>query len=151
MLKPNVKTKSNKFSLFSIFLLALASAMMLSACGGQSDTQAVQPTVDAAQPTGEAVSSNTAVSFSKDIKPILDKSCVSCHGGERTNKGLDVTTYDKLMVGSVNGAVIVPNNADGSKLVVSVAEGKMPKRGAKLTTEQVQLIKDWVNAGAENN
>lgn len=60
-------------------------------------------------------------------------------------------TYEALMEGSFNGSVITPGNADDSFLVQQVLDGEMPKRGPKLTTEQIQIIIDWVNAGAINN
>jgi hypothetical protein len=125
---------------YLLVFFILVAVLLLSACGGQTG-QAVQPTAGTL-PSG---------SFSKDVLPILQNSCVSCHGGEKTNKGLDVTSYDKLMAGSANGAVIVPSNADGSKLIQMVADGKMPKRGQALSAAQVQMLKDWVNAGATNN
>jgi hypothetical protein len=62
-----------------------------------------------------------------------------------------MTTYEGLIAGSNNGAVIVPGNSAESLLIQLVTEGKMPKRGDKLTPEQVQLINDWVSAGALNN
>jgi mono/diheme cytochrome c family protein len=92
-----------------------------------------------------------AVSFSKDVNPILQKSCFNCHGGERTSRGLSFASYDTLMAGSQNGAVIDPGNPDGSKLLQLILSGKMPKRGDKLTPEQAQLISDWIAAGAQNN
>ncbi len=112
-----------------------------------------QPTAGAAQSvaSSSAVTTQGAVSFSKDLLPILQESCISCHGGEKTAKALDLKTFDSLMVGSQTGAVITPGNADGSKLVQAIKSGKMPKRGAKLTPDQVQLFVDWVNAGATNN
>jgi hypothetical protein len=64
---------------------------------------------------------------------------------------LDLKTFASLMAGSQNGAVIVPGDATNSKLVQSVQAGKMPKRGAKLTRDQIKLLVDWVNAGAQNN
>jgi hypothetical protein len=45
----------------------------------------------------------------------------------------------------------VAGDAAKSKLVQSIQLGKMPKRGTKLTAEQVQLFTDWVNAGAQDN
>ena len=48
------------------------------------------------------------VSFAEDIQPMLNASCINCHG----NKGrLSVRTYDNLMKGtSNNGPVVIPNN-----------------------------------------
>jgi mono/diheme cytochrome c family protein len=91
------------------------------------------------------------ISFSKEIMPIFEASCVNCHGVEKINRGLDLTSYDKLMAGSVKGAVIVAGNADNSTLFQQVAQKKMPKRGSKLTDEQVNIIKEWINGGALNN
>jgi hypothetical protein len=55
------------------------------------------------------------------------------------------------MSGSENGPVVVPGDADASLLVTLVANGQMPKAGAKLTPDQLQLIADWVNQGALDN
>jgi mono/diheme cytochrome c family protein len=82
---------------------------------------------------------------------MLDSRCVNCHGGERTSKGLSLKTYDTLMAGSENGPVVTPGDAANSPLAELVANGKMPKRGPKLTPDQVQLIVDWINQGALNN
>lgn len=92
-----------------------------------------------------------SVSFSQDILPILKRSCVRCHGGTRTEKKLDLSSYEALMAGSENGAVVIPGDASNSPFVDLVVQGKMPKRGAKLTPDEVQLLIDWVNQGAMNN
>jgi len=91
------------------------------------------------------------VSYSKDIFPVIEKSCVSCHGGEKTSKGLDLKTYLSTMAGSQNGQMVMPGNSAGSKLIQSIQSGKMPKRGEKLTTEQVDLLIKWIDNGAKNN
>jgi hypothetical protein len=76
---------------------------------------------------------------------------MNCHGGQRTEKGLDMKSFDSLMAGSENGPVVTPGDAAHSKFVELVANQKMPKRGPKLTPPQVQLFTDWVNQGALNN
>jgi hypothetical protein len=83
--------------------------------------------------------------------PILANSCNECHGGKQIKEGLDMRTYDSLMAGSFNGAVIVAGNSADSFLVQQVVNGKMPKRGPKLTPGQIKIISDWINAGALNN
>ena len=55
------------------------------------------------------------------------------------------------MAGSENGPVVTAGDAANSSLAEMVANGKMPKRGPKLTPDQVQLIVDWINQGAQNN
>ena len=56
-----------------------------------------------------------------------------------------------MMAGSENGSVVTAGNAAGSKLIELIVNQKMPKRGPKLTSPQVQLITEWVNQGALNN
>ena len=91
------------------------------------------------------------VSFASDVLPILESRCINCHGGDRIEEGLNLKTYSDLLAGSENGAVVIPNNADHSKLAELILNQKMPKRGPKLTPPQVQVIIDWINQGALNN
>lgn len=104
--------------------------------------QVETPTQAAAAPT---------VSFANDILPIFNNSCNKCHGVEQVKEGLDMRTYEALMAGSFNGSVITPGNANDSFLVEQIVKGEMPKRGQKLLPTQIQLIIDWINAGALNN
>lgn len=97
------------------------------------------------------VTSADEVSFARDVLPILQNKCINCHGGQRTAEGLDMKTYDALMAGSENGSVITPGDSTRSSFITLSAEGKMPKRGPKLTAEELRLLTDWVNAGAPNN
>ena len=93
----------------------------------------------------------TDISYSKDVRPILESRCSTCHMGEFTSKNLHMETYESLMAGSQNGPVIVAGSARESLLAQKISKGEMPKRGPKLTPEQVQIIIDWINAGAQNN
>lgn len=149
---------------------------LLTACGAQAaSTPASVPTEEPASPTQPATSAPaatdtsapeapspvppttapatgpTTVSFSADIAPLLKNRCGSCHGGGRREEGLAVTSYADLIKGSDNGPVIVPGSADDSLLVELVVSQEMPKRGAKLTPDQTQLIITWVNEGAQDN
>lgn len=100
-------------------------------------------------PTKAAPATN--VSYTRDVQPILESRCGKCHMGEFVSEGLHMDTYESLMEGSDHGPVIVPGDADDSLLVKKLVEGKMPKRGLKLTPIQIQTIKDWIDAGAPNN
>ena len=91
------------------------------------------------------------ISYAKDIQPIFQSRCASCHIGKAKSGGLNLGSYASLMAGSEDGAVIVAGDASQSFLVEKITAGEMPKRGPKLTPAQIQLITDWVNAGAQNN
>jgi len=110
-------------------------------------------------PTETATPTNTPsptepplVSFASKVRPIILSRCVVCHGGTHgTEEGLNMLTYKFLMSGSDNGPVIIPFDAEGSKLVELISTQEMPKRGPKLTPSQVQTIVDWINQGALDN
>ena len=165
--------KVKHYRILSGALVVGLAVIVLAACASQpaaAPAQVQQPAAATQAPTAAQAAANTSndqaaatqpanagtgaaasVSFSKDILPVMQTSCINCHGGEKISKGLDLKTYDSLMAGSQNGAVLVPGDAAQSKLIQSVQSGKMPKRGDKLTAEQIQLLVDWVNAGATNN
>ncbi len=117
------------------------------------------PATDAASPTliipttppTEASAQTGTVSFANDVVPILQSRCWNCHGGDRTEEGLNLTTFAGILAGSENGPVIIPGDADNSLLAEQVVSQEMPKRGPKLTPPQVQVILDWINQGALEN
>lgn len=150
--------------------VALLAIWLLTACTGSpaptNEAAVVPPTLPpavelpavepaAVQPTATAAPAQSTaggeVSFARDVMPVLQNKCINCHGGQRTAEGLDMKTYEALMAGSKNGSVITPGDASRSSFVTLSAEGKMPKRGPKLTDEEIRLLTDWVNAGAPNN
>jgi uncharacterized membrane protein len=145
------------------FTLLFLSLGMLSACASHAAQSAVssvsQPIKEVptnisspgAQATPAAQAALGTVSFNDDILPILENSCMNCHGQQRIEEGLSLRTYSDMMAGSQNGAVVVPGNAANSLLAQLVSNQKMPKRGPKLTSSQVQLIIDWINQGAQDN
>jgi len=94
-------------------------------------------------------------SFAKDVKPIFDKRCVTCHS-KRLKGGYSIETYDKVMTSGDHAPVIVVGNAADSTLakmlrgVKTPAGGQMPP-GKPLKKEQIDLIERWINQGAQNN
>jgi hypothetical protein len=102
------------------------------------------------EPT-EAPPAAGEVSFANDVLPIINQYCSRCHGSIDMEARLDMTSYTALMTGSRNGAVVIPGDADASPFVILVESNEMPKRGQKLSPEQAQIFRDWVNLGALDN
>ena len=71
--------------------------------------------------------------------------CGGCHGASGI-QGLDVTSYASLMAGGQNGAVIVPGDPQNS-LLVQKQSGEQP-HFAQLSPQELQMVIDWINAGA---
>jgi len=78
------------------------------------------------------------------IGPIFQSKCLPCHG-DTGIKGLSLTTYAQVMKGSVDGPVINAGNADGSLLVTVQAAGSHP---GQLSTDELNLVKQWISGGA---
>jgi hypothetical protein len=111
------------------------------------------PTMTPVPPASPVTPSDgaTTVSFSRDVLPILERRCVKCHGGEKTEEGLVLKTYADVMKGSNNGPVINPGNVEDSLLISQIVNGKMPKREPRLLPAEIRLITAWVEAGAPDN
>ena len=86
------------------------------------------------------------------VAPILQKNCLACHASATKMGGLIVESYDSLMKGGKDGAVIVPGKSGASKLV-EMLEGKvqprMPFNTDPLPAADIAAIKAWIDAGAK--
>ena len=94
------------------------------------------------------------VSFSKDIAPIFELKCVSCHRNGREEGDVNLTTWD----GVVDPRIVIPGDADTSPLVWTIEQQPgfpaMPPIGSPylpLTFKQIQGVKTWIDEGAKNN
>ena len=95
----------------------------------------------------------TKVDFVKDIQPILEKSCIKCHGPEKQKGKLRLDSKDAVFKRSADAQVVIPGNAEKSDLYrrVSLPPGDddiMPNEGEPLPKVQIVLIRDWINQGA---
>jgi len=117
-----------------------------------TDTPTDMPTEPPTEAPTEAPAAEVpTVSFANDVIPIIESRCVNCHGGRSVEEGLLMRSYDEILAGSDNGPVIVPGDVTQSLLVELITAQKMPKKGPKLTPPQIQVITEWVAAGAPNN
>lgn len=115
-----------------------------------------------APPTGDIVS------FSQDIQPIFDASCVVCHsaGGFADLEGIALRlTASESFNGLVNQpssqradlTLVVPGDSASSLLFQKVSSAMppigstMPLVGGPLPADQSGLIRDWIDQGAMNN
>ena len=104
----------------------------------------------------ESAASSPRVSFNDDIRPIFAKHCVGCHGGVKQASGLSFIYREMALAEADSGlAAIVPGHAADSYLMDRVTdpdpESRMPPgdHGAALTAEQIELLKRWIDQGAE--
>jgi mono/diheme cytochrome c family protein len=93
-----------------------------------------------------------APDFARDIQPIFASHCYKCHGPEKQTSGLRLDDGAAALAGGDSGAAIVPGKADKSPLIeraTSTEEStRMPPEGAALSAEQIDLLRRWIDTGA---
>ena len=94
------------------------------------------------------------VDFTRQIKPILERSCYRCHGPEEPKGELRLDVKAAALKGGHSGKVIIAGKADKSLLVklISMPEDSldiMPAKGPLLSTQEIALIRDWIDQGAD--
>lgn len=93
------------------------------------------------------------VDFARDVRPILQKHCFSCHGPEKQKSGLrfDIRA-EALRGGDSHAPNIIPGNAAQSPLVQFVQsrdeDTQMPPKGERLTSNETEMLTRWINEGA---
>jgi len=105
------------------------------------------------------------VSFEKDVVPILNNYCVMCHlpGGEQGGLSLYPDAWSELVgVPSKQSPLlqIEPGSPDKSYLYIKLIEtgesvggsGQlMPIQQPPLEQENIEIIRLWIEQGAQNN
>lgn len=101
----------------------------------------------------------TGVTYDKDIKPLVEASCLKCHSGEKPKAKYSMESLDALIKGgSSKEAAVVAGKSDKSPMVWYIAdlveEMEMPPLDKRdkytaLTKEQVALVRAWIDQGAK--
>lgn len=96
------------------------------------------------------------IRFNRDIRPILSENCFQCHGPDTRERQVELRLDERESAVAKRdaGAAIVPGNAAQSQALVRIRsadpDAKMPpeKTGKKLSAEQIELLKRWIEQGA---
>ena len=96
------------------------------------------------EPTPEQPPLVSAPTFDNYVGPLFAAKCTVCHG-ELATGGLKLLTYADTMKGSTNGEIIVSGDSPNSVLYQVQSEGK---HFSNLTPEELELVKQWIDAGA---
>ncbi|MCM8526008.1 MAG: DUF1553 domain-containing protein [Lentisphaeraceae bacterium] len=103
------------------------------------------------------------VSFSEQIRPLLNRNCTGCHGGVKEAGGFSLLYKEKAFGKTHHGIGIVPGKPSESmlyKVITSPPEifdhnkkknrrlEHMPMEKEPLSAEEIALIKRWIEEGA---
>lgn len=84
------------------------------------------------------------VTYTKTVKPILDRTCNGCHAGSAPSGNVDLSSYTGVKKYALNGKLFGSINHDPGFV-------RMPDGAAKLPSCEISSIKEWIRLGALNN
>lgn len=94
------------------------------------------------------------VDFNTEVKPILNKHCMACHGGVKKAGGVSFLFEKDMYQPAKSGKPpVVAGDADESEMMRRILlpkghEDKMPKEAPPLSEEEVQTLTQWIDQGA---
>ncbi|MEN0046486.1 MAG: DUF1553 domain-containing protein [Bacteroidota bacterium] len=97
---------------------------------------------------------SSKIDFNTQVKPIINKRCITCHGGVKQNGALSMMTRaDLLKTGESGRVAIVPGDPESSefyrRLVTKDEEERMPFETEGLPKEEIEILYQWIEEGAE--
>src|SRR5687768_11304508 len=89
-----------------------------------------------------------AVDFLRDVKPILAQRCFRCHSSLEQESNLRLDSAAAILQGGDGGQIIVPGKSSESRLIAAIerrGDLKMPPEGDSLSTQQIAILKAWID------
>lgn len=100
----------------------------------------------------DSLSADEIARFAEQVRPLLMAKCVSCHGPDKQEGQLRLDARTHALAGGDRGPSLVPGDVDSSLLVQAVKgddpDFQMPPK-QPLSSDEIQLLTDWVKAGAD--
>lgn len=99
-------------------------------------------------------SDSQRVDFNTEIRPILNKKCITCHGGVKRSAEFSLLfRTEALGVNESGKRAIVPGNVAESEMIHRIRhddpEMRMPPEGDPLSKEEIDLLTQWIEEGAQ--
>ena len=100
------------------------------------------------------LSQDKPVSYSAEVKPILNKHCISCHGGVTAKSGFSLLFREDALLPAKSGRpAIVPGNPGASEMIRRLTtkdpEQRMPYQHEPLADNEIDILKRWIKQGAK--
>ncbi|GAB3250811.1 hypothetical protein GCM10027347_08820 [Larkinella harenae] len=94
------------------------------------------------------------VDFNTQIKPLLNKNCIACHGGVKKASDFSLLFKHEALAPAKSGKpAIVPGDAEGSEFIRRLSltdpDERMPLDAPPLKPEEIELLRKWIDQGAQ--
>ena len=94
----------------------------------------------------------TAPDFEREIRPLLARRCLACHGAARQENGLRLDLRQRALEGGDSGPAVVPGRSAESRLLLRVQSAapkkRMPPGPSSLPGREIALLRAWIDSGA---
>jgi hypothetical protein len=131
----------------------LALACVAGAFFARAAEPAEQPAPAGEKPLPIPPAVQRKVDFAKDVAPIFEASCMQCHANGKYEADFSVESRAKMLEGGASSEAFTIGKS-GESLLIELVSGQdperiMPKKGKRLTTEQIGILRAWIDQGAE--
>ena len=143
-------TRANKFSCALIFACGV-SALPAASFPQESEESSSGELQEALGPDHARKMADGLKLFKTNVREVLVKSCLPCHGGERTRSKYDLSTRAGLIKGGSEGkAVVIGRHGESPlyKMITHQAKPHMPHKRKKLEEKNIEMIARWIDLGA---
>lgn len=94
------------------------------------------------------------VDYNTQIKPLLNKNCIACHGGVKKASGFSLLFKHEALAPAKSGKpAIIPGDADGSEMIrrltLTDLDERMPLDHPPLKADEIETLRKWIDQGAE--
>lgn len=93
------------------------------------------------------------VDYSTQVKPIINKHCITCHGGVKAKGNFSLLFREDALAKTKSGKpAIVPGDPGSSEMIrrltLTDPDERMPYHHEQLTKEEIDILSQWVKEGA---
>ncbi|MBL7872888.1 MAG: DUF1549 domain-containing protein [Cyclobacteriaceae bacterium] len=94
------------------------------------------------------------IDYNTQVKPILNKKCIACHGGVKQKAGFSLLFREEALGNTESGKpAIIPGNPGASELIRRISindpEERMPFKHEPLSPEEIDILTLWIKQGAK--
>jgi ankyrin repeat protein len=109
-------------------------------------------------PVSAAAAGRPSVDFAHDVYPVLQRSCIKCHSGEKPRARFSLVSREGVLKGGQSGEpAVVPGQGSESPLVIfasdEVEDFEMPPLKHRdefqsLNPSEIRMLREWIDQGA---
>ena len=93
------------------------------------------------------------IDFSKEVKPILQRSCTNCHARGKNKGGFSIDHIHSFLAGGDSGPAVYKGKGHESPLINLLLSNdpdeRMPSKGEQLSISEVAVIRTWIDQGMD--